>query len=241
VQSPDLSAAAGPLPALPDARIVLPWRPAPSRLDAFDRVVSWYRENLPDLPLSTVDTGDIPFVLAACRNRAMAEAAPDEVVVIGDADTIPEVGPVREAIAAARTSGVVHLPYTEYRWLGASGSADYARGVPLADCAVEQIVSGACSGVYIATPRTWARHGGQDAGFRGWGFEDAAWNLAHQTLLGQPPRRHEGRVYALHHVGEVRAGAGYEANAARMQRYRDASGNRAAMAALVGLPDDITA
>lgn len=223
---------------LPPARIVLPWRPAPSRIDAFERVVAWYRENLPEVPLTTVDTGDVPFVLAACRNQAMADADPDEVVVIGDADTIPEVQPLREAIRAAATSGVVHLPYTEYRWLGATGSADYARGVPLPECTVEQFVSGACSGVYIATPRTWARHGGQDAGFRGWGFEDAAWNLAHHTLLGEPPRRHEGRVYALHHVGEVRAGAGYEANAARMQQYRDAAGDRAAMAVLVGLADE---
>lgn len=217
------------------ARVVLPWRPAPSRIDAFERVTAWYRDNVPELALSTVDTDDQPFVLAACRNRAMRDADPDEVVVIGDADTIPEAEPLRVAIDAARTSGLVHLPYTEYRWLGSSGSADAARGMPLDQCAVEQFVQGACSGVYVATPRTWAAHGGQDEGFRGWGFEDAAWYLAHETLLGAPPARHEGRVYALHHVGEVRAGAGYEANAARMELYRAAAGDRAAMATLVGL------
>lgn len=221
--------------ALPPVRVVIPWRPAPTRLDAFDRVVSWYRAALPGVTVETVDTGDTPFVLAACRNRAMSQAAPGEVVVVGDADTLPEAAPLREAIAAAASSPLVHLPYDEYRWLGRSGSADYAAGIPLADCTVEQYVDGACSGVYVATPEAWKSHGGQDEGFRGWGFEDAAWYLAHVTLLGSPPRRHHGRVYALHHAGEVRAGADYDANAARMEQYRAAAGDPALMAALVGL------
>ncbi|MGW9626546.1 hypothetical protein [Microbacterium sp. NPDC055521] len=219
---------------LPPVRIVIPWRPAPSRLDAYERVIAWYREMLPHVPLETVDTGDVPFVLAACRNTAMRNADVDEVVVVGDADTIPEREPLIAAIRAAADSPFVHLPYDEYRWLGRTGSADHAAGVPLADCTVEQYVDSACSGVYVATPRTWRSHGGQDEGFRGWGFEDAAWFLAHSTILGAPPVRHPGRVYALHHVGEVRAGAAYDANAARMQRYRAAAGDPSAMARLVG-------
>ncbi|MFJ4045317.1 hypothetical protein ACIPV2_06190 [Microbacterium sp. NPDC089987] len=219
---------------LPAARIVIPWRPAPSRMDAYQRVIAWYRQTLPEVPLETVDTGDVPFVLAACRNSAMRDAAQDEVVVVGDADTIPEREPLIAAIRAAAESRFVHLPYDEYRWLGRTGSVDHAAGVPLADCAVEQYVEGACSGVYVATPRTWESHGGQDEGFRGWGFEDAAWFLAHSTILGAPPVRHPGRVYALHHVGEVRAGAAYDANAARMEQYRAAAGDPPAMARLVG-------
>ncbi|MBD8013126.1 hypothetical protein AB0O65_06545 [Microbacterium sp. NPDC077391] len=228
---------------LPPVRIVIPWRPSPSRLDAYERVIAWYREALPQVPLETVDTGDVPFVLAACRNTAMRNAAADEVVVVGDADTIPEREPLIAAIRAAADSPFVHLPYDEYRWLGRTGSAEHAAGVPLARCTVEQYVDGACSGVYVATPRTWGSHGGQDEGFRGWGFEDAAWFLAHSTILGVPPVRHPGRVYALHHVGEVRAGAAYDANASRMEHYRAAAGDPSAMARLVGavrLPDPVS-
>lgn len=215
-----------------DAVVVLPWRPAPSRVAAYERVRAWYAEQLPELSVTTVDTDDEPFVLAACRNRAMREAPPGSVVVVGDADTLPEPGPLRAAIAAARHSDRVHLPYEEYRWLGREGSAQFAAGVPLADCDYELVV-GACSGVYVARPQTWAAHGGQDENFRGWGFEDAAWYLAHETILGGPPVRHSGRVYALHHVGEVREGARYDANAARMERYRTAAGDPFAMAQLV--------
>jgi hypothetical protein len=214
------------------AIVVLPWRPAPSRIPAYERVRDWYAVQLPELEVTTIDTDDQPFVLAACRNKAMRDAADDTVVVIGDADTLPEPAPLRAAIEAARYSDRVHLPYDEYRWLGRPGSAQFDAGVPLVDCEYE-LVLGACSGVYVATPRTWAAHGGQDENFRGWGFEDAAWFLAHETLLGGPPVRHSGRVYALHHTGEVRAGAQYDLNAARMERYRQAAGDPTAMAQLV--------
>lgn len=216
------------------AIVVLPWRPAPSRIPAFERVVAWYARHLPELTVTTVDTDDEPFVLAACRNRAIREAPAGAVVVINDADTLPEAAPLRAAIAAAAGSPFVHLPYTEYRWLGAHGSAQVADGVPLDECD-HTVIDGACSGVYVATAAAWASHGGQDEGFRGWGFEDAAWRLAHITLLGAPPVRHPGRVFALHHHAEPREGTGYEANAARMQRYRDAEGDVEAMAELVGL------
>lgn len=217
---------------MPPVTVVVPWRPASSRVPAFEFVLDWYARLLPDFSVRTVDTDDEVFVLAACRNRGIAAVDPDEVVVVCDADTLPEPGPLREAVAAARTSGLVHLPYTEYRWLGGVGDAQLRAGIPAQECAHELVI-GACSGVYVTTPRTWARHGGQDERFRGWGFEDAAWHRAHEALLGAPPVRHEGRVYALHHAAEVREGPRYEANAALMERYRAAEGDPVAMAQLV--------
>ncbi|MFI8593115.1 hypothetical protein ACIGCK_01615 [Microbacterium sp. NPDC078428] len=215
------------------ATVVLPWRPAPSRLEAYDRVRGWYARMLPELTVTTIDSPDPVFNLALCRNLAVESLAePDDVVVLGDADTIPEPAPLRAAIEAARTSGRVHLPYTAYHWLGAEGSAQFAAGIAPEDCRFE-LVRGACSGVYVTTRRTWESHGGQDPRFRGWGYEDAAWQLAHTTLVGAPPQRHEGRVYALHHVAETRAGAQYDANAALMERYRTASEDASAMRALV--------
>ncbi|CAN5221556.1 hypothetical protein BH11ACT4_BH11ACT4_02940 [soil metagenome] len=213
--------------------VIIPWRAQPSRLAALDAVVSWYRDEFPDADIRLVDSGDEVFNLAQCRNLGIVGAgAPDAVVVVNDADTIPEAASLREAIAAASLSGLVHLPYTEYRWLGAAGMAQFVGGTPLAECEFE-LVRGACSGVYVTTPRSWAAHGGQDERFRGWGYEDAAWYLAHETLLGEPPRRHPGRVFALHHVAETRSGAQYDANAALMQRYRDAGGDPGAMRELV--------
>ncbi|WP_438856100.1 hypothetical protein [Agromyces sp. M3QZ16-3] len=213
--------------------VVIPWRPASSRIPAFERVLAWYRAELPEFRVETIDSDDDVFVLARTRNLAVDRLAdPGDVVVINDADTLPEPGPLREAIAAARTSGRVHLPYTTYRWLGPDGTADLEAGAELDDCA-HVLVHGACSGVYVTTARAWTSHGGQDERFRGWGFEDSAWWLAHDTLLGAPPHRHDGTVYALSHEPEVRAGEQYERNAALMERYRGAAGDVDAMTALV--------
>jgi hypothetical protein len=217
---------------MPPVTVIVPWRPAPSREPAFAFLLDWFARHMPEATVHTVDTDDDVFVLAACRNRGIAAHDPDDVVVVCDADTLPEPEPLRAAVAAARTSGLVHLPYTQYRWLGRDGDAQLRAGVPADQC-VHELVVGACSGVYVTTPRTWVRHGGQDERFRGWGFEDAAWNLAHQALLGAPPVRHEGNVYAMHHAAEVRAGALYEANASHMELYRAAAGDQAAMAQLV--------
>ena len=85
----------------------------------------------------------------------------------------------------------------------------------------------------MTTPRTWSSHGGQDERFRGWGFEDAAWYIAHETILGGPPRREPGSVFALHHLAQPREGEQYDLNAALMDRYRAASGDPSAMLALV--------
>jgi len=213
--------------------VIIPWRPQPSRLAAFEATSRWYVENLPGAVVRTVDSGEVPFNLARCRNVGIADVLdPDEVVVIGDADTIPSLAPLLEAVAAAATSGLVHLPYTRYQWLGALGTAAFFDGAAL-DSIEATLVVGACSGVYVTTARTWASHGGQDERFRGWGFEDSAWYAAHTTLLGASPQRHEGNVYALHHETQLRAGEQYEANAALRERYREAEGSAEAMRALV--------
>ena len=213
--------------------VIIPWRPQPSRLAAFEATSGWYLENLPGAVVRTVDSGEVPFNLARCRNVGIADVLdPDEVVVIGDADTIPSLAPLLEAVAAAATSGLVHLPYTRYQWLGALGTAAFFDGAAL-DSIEATLVVGACSGVYVTTARTWASHGGQDERFRGWGFEDSAWYAAHTTLLGASPQRHEGNVYALHHETQLRAGEQYEANAALRERYREAEGSAEAMRALV--------
>lgn len=213
--------------------VLIPWRPQPSRVAAFDAVVGWYRDHFADVDIRTIDSDDELFNLSQCRNLGIDSISdPGQVVVINDADTIPQLEPLLEAIAAAATSGLVHLPYTTYNWLGAPGTAQFFDGRPVAECD-HVLVRGACSGVYVTTPSTWWNHGGQDETFRGWGFEDAAWYVAHETLLGSAPRRHEGYVYALHHVTQLREGPGYDANARHMERYRDAAADREKMAQLV--------
>ena len=198
----------------------IPWRSQPHRIYAHDLTVARYRELLPDADIVDVDTDHDLFCLAACRNRAvrMAEAGGYDVVVLADADTLPERGPLLAAIEQARYSRFVHLPYTEYRSLRRDGTDQALDGIPLHRCA-HLVVPYATSGVYVTTPATWWAAGGQDEYFKGWGLEDVAWLVSHRVLLGAEPVRHEGRVYALHHESAVKHGDQYDRNVARYHRY----------------------
>lgn len=201
----------------------IPWREQQHRVYAHTATVEHYRDLLPDADIVDVDTDHTPFCLAACRNKIvrMAEDGGYDVVVIGDADTLPEPGPLHAAITAATTDHRVHLPYTEYRSLRKTGTDQHKAGTPLPDCD-HVTVATACSGVYVTTPATWWACGGQDEQIRGWGMEDVCWLAAHRTLIGEPAR-HEGRVYALHHRAAPKRGKQYDANVARYHTYLTAA------------------
>lgn len=194
--------------------IVIPWRAKPDRKYAFDIVRSWYENNLPDAKIILADDGKKDFCLSGCRNVGVkiAEESGANVVVINDADTIPEIDPLMQAINAAANDSYVHLPYTQYCSLRIQGTREFKRGISLQKCDAF-IVDGACSGVYVTSPQTWWSHYGQDERFRGWGFEDAAWYTAHKIILGQDPIRHEGSVYSMHHKSANKTGPLYDANA----------------------------
>lgn len=204
--------------------VAVPWRPQPHRVYAHEITVARYRELLPDADVVDVDTDHEPFCLAACRNRGveLAEQADYDVAILADADTLPEREPLQAAIDGAQTSGRVHLPYTEYRSLQSFGTAQFQAGRPIERCN-HLPVAAACSGVFVTTPATWWSIGGQDERFRGWGMEDVAFLVAHRTLLGSDPVRHDGRVYALHHESATKHGPQYDANVALYQRYLTAA------------------
>ena len=203
--------------------VIIPWREQPDRTYAFDILYKWYEDNLPMAKIFTVDDGKNPFCLAGCRNLGVRLAQEDgcNVVVINDADTIPEIDPLLVAINSAFHHPYVYLPYTEYHSLMSIGTIDYLNGKPLNECR-HLVVPGACSGVYVTSPSTWWSHYGQDERFKGWGFEDAAWWSAHKVLLGKEPQRVDGNVYAFHHVSQEKRGENYTNNATLCAHYHKA-------------------
>lgn len=205
-----------------DAEVWIPWRPQPSRFDAHDAVTAWYKQH--GFTVVDVDTHHQTFNLAACRNRAV-ERAESPVVVISDADTIPEADALDEAIAAARTSGKTHLPYEAggYRILRDVGTAQFFNGRPLAECDFVSFPF-SCSGVYVTTRGAWHDHYGQDELFEGWAPEDMAWRMTHEATLGDVPR-HPGRVYALTHEPASKTNAHAGEAGVRYQRYLAAQGD----------------
>ena len=114
----------------------IPWRSQPHRVYAHALTLARYLEFLPGAKVVDVDTDHEPFCLAACRNQAvrLAEAGGHNVVVLADADTLPEREPLLAAIQGAAGDNRVHLPYTEYRSLRQDGTHQFLTGTRLEDC-----------------------------------------------------------------------------------------------------------
>src|SRR5690606_5301256 len=147
-----------------------------------------------------------------------------EVVVICDADTICQPGPLREAVTAA-ADGRLHWPYTTYRVLTERETVKWFNGKYDLESGLGAVHRGAVGGVLVCRVDTYWRLAGQDEQFVGWGMEDTAFAHVAATLVGTA--RHDGYVLHLWHR-DTRGigGPNWRANAARCNTYTRADADQ---------------
>lgn len=203
--------------------LVIPWRPQPDRVEAYDFVLDHYSALMPDAEILSVDTDHEEFNLAAVRNDGMrrAENLGADVAVLVDADCIicPHSS-MESAIEAARSDGKIHLPFKSQHYLSAS-ETDLFMAHEVVRPAKSGQGQGAC---YVATPEAYWRAGGSDERFSGWGGEDQGFIAAAMALVGVV--RHTGHAVSLWHesvrdIGSER----WKPNSDLAQRYWNAKGN----------------
>lgn len=215
----------------------------PRRRDDGHRDALWeycrarWEQYLPDVPVFEGHHDDGPFNRAAAINRAARLAGDDwDVGVVIDSDIMRSTSAVREAIRTAHRTGQV--TWSHRRWRGVSEQATarvlktgHDFGPELDRDELDLVVD-------RTTPLSWScciaiPHavfddlGGFDERFRGWGFEDMAFQASVAGLYGY--RRVEGDVVHLWHPrsgeriaeGEGRATAApeYVVNALLGRRY----------------------
>jgi hypothetical protein len=180
--------------------VIIPWREQPSRLVAFNALLDWYKNNMPNAKVYLADRVSTTWHMSASRNDGVRQAEADEcdIVVVNDADTIPQLEPLMESIEAALKDKYIHNPYTEYRILDDDGTEDFVSGIDLKSCR-HRTYNRSCSGVYVCTPQSWWLVGGQDEKFIGWAPEDVAMQRAHKVIHGINFIKHDGIVFALGH------------------------------------------
>lgn len=166
--------------------VVIPWREQPDRVAAFNKVVAWWEGN--GFTVITADSDHEHFNISAARNNGVEHAATEQVI-IADADTIPELSNVREAL----TNDGVTWPFTVYRYMGKHAPEIY----DLPASPFERDMKGSFGGLFVTTKRTYWALGGQDEQFRVWGYEDQAFRNVAQTL--STVHRTPGYVYAYGH------------------------------------------
>jgi glycosyltransferase involved in cell wall biosynthesis len=213
--------------------VVIPWRETPTRLPAFEVTRDWYKNNLPEATIYYADRESPVWLMSATRNDGVKKAEADgcDVIVMSDADTFPQIGPLREAILAAYEDELLHLPYTDYRMLGTLGTNSFFAGTPIDKCSYKSYPK-ACSGVNVFKPSTWWAIGGNDEKFKQWGYEDTAMRLAHEVILGQSYIRHNGVAYNLGHDPQPRVGTNFDNNRILFGEYEKTK-DAVAMLALV--------
>lgn len=169
-------------------------------------------------PVVTGDSDTEIFSLSQARNNAVRKAKTD-VVVICDADTIPDMNNVKAAVADP--VGVC-WPFTKYRILAPEYIDTPFR--KLADVPYLNQWGGdgaaGVGGCLITTVDEFWRLGGQPPEFIGWGHEDTAFTFIVETL--STLRRLDGNIYAFEHntdaAGYIEAKAdspGWDRNYAR--------------------------
>lgn len=175
-----------------------------------------------------VDSGHVPFNRSATRNLAVkrSQEVSADVIVLCDADSIPEEEPLRAAIHDSYADGLIHYPFNEV-WEMA-GKAIYlvkaGRNVNQLRTRAFHKYGHSQGGVWICRPDVWWAAGGQDPRLSGWGCEDRAMVASSNTLIGHP-KHHEGVLMCLYHKRPSAAEQWIPEDVELLHRYEKARGN----------------
>lgn len=184
--------------------IVIPWRPQPSRLEAFEFIYAHYREMFPDSPIYLSDVPSERFNISAARNVGCIQAFYDgcDVVIVADADTYVEKYELEKSAERAVEFEVIVLAYSDLRLLDASTSTSLMKKeiAPVDAARVSPALYNQVAGVYVLTEATFWKLNGWDQRFEGWGYEDLAIEKAHKVILGRNYIRTYGKALSLNHV-----------------------------------------
>lgn len=215
--------------------VVIPWRGGQPDREAHHKTVRAHlRKLLPDAWHIDADSGQQLFSRAGSRNHGvrLAQDVDADVIVLCDADTLPEAEPLQAAIDSAH-DGLLHLPYVHFRGLSQNGTRLYLDGTKPEACETELAHDWATGGCLVLTPDAWWRAGGMDERMVGYGFEDTAFRIAADALLG-PTVKHSGIIWHLWHEKQMGLGSPeHTANGHLAARYVAAEGNAEAVREIV--------
>lgn len=221
--------------------VCIPWRSQPDREEAWEYVHRFWRAT--DYPVITADSqNDLPFHLSEARNNAvkgaqLSQTDHNPVIIVADADTVPELDVVKQAVEICREDGHVVYPFTEYRYLSSDYLLILNHGDPdvqISQLAPRSIKENSVGGLLVTNYWTYWNLGGMDDRFeRRWGFEDNAFVAVADTLA--TVIRLPGVVYSFSHEVE---GAGRDwsrlnPNYWRNELYQHCYGNQKLMRELI--------
>lgn len=183
-----------------EVTIAVPYRHSDSapREEAFRYIASRLEAWFPDFEFLVADSGHEVFNRSATRNKAV-EMAAGQVVVICDADTVPQKDSLTKAIEGALEDNRLHLPYTIFRGLDETSTRKvFSQGADPHEVVPMETADWSVGGVWVISKEGWNNAGGMDERFFGWGYEDNAFYEATNIINGKTVR-HTGFITHLWH------------------------------------------
>ena len=226
-----------------DVAVVVPWRDPgdPDRVDAWRWLKQRWQTLHPNWTVVEADC-DGPWQKTRALNETI-DQLDCRVLVVADADVTADAGDLEWAVLDAQCYPWV-VPHGQIRRLTRPATRQlYAQPADVdldlqAPTIMAPYTGFPGGGLFVIGRSQWDRAGGMDDTFVGWGAEDEAFALAADTLLGPHVRYDRPLIHLYHDPGLRSRDPSYDANRARWVRYRQLSGNRTAMAELVGLKED---
>lgn len=193
----------------PKIAVLVPLRTSPSTLEGqhrarlWDICAEWWEEYFPDADITIMaDVDDEyadspfppPFNRAAAINRAAAAAEGADIFIIADADIIPDIRPLEEAIASIQLAPVSYpalvVPYNCVRHLNVPFTnhclnTGFFHRTYTEFAANTAHTSTSFGGVNVISRAAFERVGGFDSRFVGWGAEDDAFKWSLEILVGK--------------------------------------------------------
>lgn len=170
------------------------------------------------------DSSSPLFNRSETRNKIARYAHENDyqIVVICDADSIPEYQPLKDAIDDAFIDGRLHIPFDTVRVIPQNPKIlegnRYRRRRAL------YTYGPSCGGVFVIQPPRWIYAGGMDERIQGWGYEDQIFLVAAQTFLAGPVY-HPGILYNFQHPRATNT-AYAEQNTDLVNLYHQNTGNQ---------------
>ena len=206
-----------------NATVAIPWRPTPDRLPAHKRIRGfWKHAGIPVIEADSLPGQ--PFNLCEARNNAVRKIR-TPIIIVADADTLPDLGALHQAINMLRPGEVI-WPYHTYRHI----PPDWVTKPDLLAAPPDRTYHHSVGGIFLTHRGTYWALGGMDEHFTGWGFDDNAFHAAATTLA--KVRRLPGTVFSFNHPAH-RDTTDTNPNKARFSLYQFATNRPAVMTQLI--------
>lgn len=186
-----------------DAAIVVPWRVAEGREGSFELAWKYNNSVFADFKIYFSDSVGEKFNVSEARNRGCIQAIEDgyKYLVVIDADTVFERNAIVDALKVVSEQDVISYVYTWSLELN-EWTCDALRDGRIQFSEISDFSSktkGHVGSGWAMSAEMFWRMNGWDENFKGWGYEDGAFQKAYELISNSSMLRAPGNCYRFWH------------------------------------------